>query len=274
MLEASILPETKLPMPEKPRHWGCKWSSKERVAHLRTKFISLLLVGAVACGSLGLVTASALPRTTAALESPDKVPVSMQLRLPFCSTKGLLPNGSEIVSTLMLLHYWGIPADLDNVMVSLKKSPLQKQGTTLTGPDPDKAFAGDPKKKDSAGCFAPPLVQLLSQFLPPLLRTQDATGTQLEQLAKKDLADGEPVLIWATTEMQEPAAVIHWTLPDGSTCDWPKNTVCMVLVGYDETSYWLEDPSMKTGPVRWSKQLVRKRYEGIGSHCLTVSKTK
>lgn len=274
MLEASILPAAKPINQGKPRRRGCKCTPKERAAHLRTKIISLLLVGAVAAGSLGLVSASALPQTTAAMQSSDKVPVSMQLRLPFCSTKNLLSCGSEAVSTLMILHYWGIPASLDNVAASLKKAPLVKQGTSCTGPDPEKVFVGDPHKKGSAGCFAPPLVQLFSQFLPPLLRAQDATGTELEQLAKESLSAGEPVLIWATADMAEPSASIHWSLPDGSICDWPQNTVCMVLVGYDETSYWLEDPSSETGPTRWSKELVKKRYEAIGSHCLTVRKAK
>ena len=272
MLEAKILPEADLQPPKPILHRSRRCSAGERAARIRVKALSLLLVGAVACGSLGLVNASALPQTTATLKSADKVPVAMQLRLPFCSKQKLLPNGSEAVSTLMLLHYWGIPADLDRVVSALETAPLQKQGAALTGPDPENAFAGNPRKKGSAGCFAPPLVRLFTKFLPPLLRAKDTTGTSLEQLSKENIAAGEPVLIWATASMCAPAETIHWTLPDQSSFDWPVNTVCMVLVGYDDSAYWLEDPSRESGPTRWDKQLVKKRYEALGSHCLVVSK--
>ncbi len=273
MLEATVLPPKKEAKLQKPHCYGCKCTPKERRKHLLMKMVSLLLVAAVSAGSLGLVSASALPQPAAATGKNGKVPTAVQLSMPFCSTKHLLPCGSESVSAMMLLHYWGIPVSLDGVVAAMHKQPLQKNGTVLSGPDPDKSFAGDPRKEGSAGCYPPPLMQATAQFLPPLLRVQDESGTSLEQLARERLSVGEPVLIWATKGMKEPGDALRWKQPDGSTCEWVKNTACMVLIGYDNGGYWVDDPT-EEGPVRWEKSLVKKRYEQIGSRCLIIRRAE
>ncbi|ARP49499.1 hypothetical protein B6259_00470 [Ruminococcaceae bacterium CPB6] len=257
-------------------HYGRRNSPKERAARLRRKCLSLLLVSTVGFGTLGFFHASAMPRTGSEKGSrPGTPPVSLQLQLPYCSATNLLPCGSESVSELMLLHYWGIPASLDSVVSSLQKAPLQQaKSGGLLGPNPNTAFAGNPRKKGSAGCFADPVAASLSQLLPPQLRAKDATGASLDSLLQKYVANGEPVLLWATVNMDKPSVPLKWNTPEGGTCCWPRNTDCMVLVGYDQTCCWLEDPENTAGPTRLTRQLTEERYNQLGRHCVTVSRTR
>ena len=74
MLEATVLPPKKEAEFQKPHCYGCKCTPKERREHLLMKMVSLLLVAAVSAGSLGLVSASALPQPAAAAEKNGKVP--------------------------------------------------------------------------------------------------------------------------------------------------------------------------------------------------------
>ncbi|MCH3973363.1 MAG: C39 family peptidase [Oscillospiraceae bacterium] len=252
---------------------GCRCSPKERAVHLRKKILSLVVAGALGFGAVGFACACALPPTSSSLQGTGKAPISLQLWLPYCSAKKVLPYGTEAVSELMLLHYWGIPAGLDNVVSSLSQTPLQTLSGTLTGPDPEKSFAGSPRKKGSGGCFARPVKQSLAQFLPPLLKAQDTSGTSLETLIQKYVSAGQPVLLWATEKMDMPAAALSWQMPAGGTCFWPKNTDCMVLVGYDPNGCWLEDPMGDSGPTYWKKPLVNSRYEALGRHSLVVYRT-
>lgn len=275
MLETTAAPAEKALNQKKPYRYGSRYTSKERRTHLFIKIISLLLTGAVSAGSLGLVSASALPpQPAAARDFSSHAADTVQLALPFCSEKNLLPCGSEVVSALMVLHYWGIPTSLDELVAALQKQPLKKENGIQTGPNPENFFAGDPRQKGSMGCFVPPLQRMISKFLPPILCAENKSGIPLEQLEKDRLAAGEPVLIWATANMEEPNSSTYWKQPDGSICKWIQNTACMILTGYDGSSYWVDDPSSEKGPIRWDKALVQKRYQQIGKHCLIIRRAK
>lgn len=70
----------------------------------------------------------------------------LMLDVPYLSQKGILPNGCEAVSAVMLLHHLGDSiAPLDFVDRYLDCEPTWKDGDTRYGPDPAKAYAGTPK---------------------------------------------------------------------------------------------------------------------------------
>ena len=63
-----------------------------------------------------------------------------------------------------------------------------------------------------------------------------------DELARLEmyLAQGTPVLVWATCAFTEPLYNYTFTLADGS---WPySNSHCLVLTGYDEDNYYFADP--------------------------------
>ncbi len=89
------------------------------------------------------------------------------LAVPIVKQNPELPNGCEITSLTAILNYYGI--DVDKMTLTneyLPASPVTKKGNQLYGPDPYKAYAGDPTKKDDGYyVFADPIVEVANQVL-------------------------------------------------------------------------------------------------------------
>ena len=78
-----------------------------------------------------------------------------------------------------------------------------------------------------------------------------------------------PVVIWATMEMRPVEAGTQWTLPDGEVFTWPSGEHCLLLVGETAEGYLLNDP--RAGEtVCYDKELVRRRYESLGSQAVAL----
>ena len=62
-----------------------------------------------------------------------------------------------------------------------------------------------------------------------------------------------------------------WFFPSGEPFTWIAGEHCLVLVGYDEDHYYLNDP--QTGStVFYKKELVEKRFQELGAQAISVSK--
>ena len=57
---------------------------------------------------------------------------------------------------------------------------------------------------------------------------------------------------------------------DGSLFTWLANEHCLVLTGYDESSYYLNDPSGGGASVSYPKALVEARYNDFSSQALVI----
>lgn len=216
------------------------------------------------------------PTTEAPTTEPIPVPDEITLDVPYYSQKGLLPTGCELVSALMVLEYYGAEVTVDDVVEHTRSEyPVTKNGRT-TAPHPEEAFIGSPWDATSFGCFAPVMVDTMNQLLPEGLEAKDVTGTDLQTLAETYLPQEKPVMIWATISMLEHYPNIGWYLADeeGNPTDewyyWQANEHCLVLVGYDETHYYLNDPYGGRGLVSYSKELVESRYNSMGQYSIIV----
>ena len=255
------------------RGWGTSLTRCRKLARVCSRLVTAALAAAVGAGSLALVGATALPQTASSNPQTSQVAKTVQLTVPYISQENFLPTGCETVSALMLLHYWGIPVNAEGFLKHLKQEPVQEQDGLLVGPDPNEAFAGDPREPNAFGCYPPVIVEALKPLLPALLSVHDTTGTPLDQLAKTCLPAGEPVLVWATINMQEPVQDVTWTVRDtGKKFTWLGREHCLVLRGYDETGYWFNDPYDSNGIVHWDKQTAELRYQQMGSRSVAVVK--
>ena len=91
-------------------------------------------------------------------------------------------------------------------------------------------------------------------------------------------AKGIPVMVWATTDMQEPYVFNTWTVDYvdedaqaamGEKVSWYMHEHCLVLIGYDENEYYFADSS--AGAVsHFDKELVKQRYEQLFSQSIVV----
>lgn len=196
--------------------------------------------------------------------------------VPFQTQEGLLPTGCELISSLMLLKYWNINVTIDDIIAHTPAVyPDKKQGKTCA-PSPYQAFIGSPTDPTSFGCFSPVIVPMLESFVDDSFEVIDTTGKDLEELAKTYLPLDIPILVWATGHMKESCRQIGWYLTDdnGQPTDewyyWPAGEHCLLLVGYDEESYYFHDPMLESSPTVYEKQLVETRYAELDKMSVVI----
>lgn len=211
-------------------------------------------------------------------DSPAKNKTVLQVL--YLSQKGILPNGCEAVSATMLLHHVGINvAPIDFVDRYLDCEPTWTEGKTRYGPDPSKAYAGNPRKiQGGFGCFSPvierALIQAVEAFAPGQYEVLNLGGISLKEL-ETYIDKGIPAAIWATIGMQEVPFYYEWVSPDdGLTYRYPAREHCLVLVGYDDQRYYFNDPYNSNGLVSYSKATVEKRYETLGRQAVVIQPSR
>ena len=180
------------------------------------------------------------------------------------------PTGCESVSAVMALNWAGADLTVEDFVYSYL--PMDGLWTDergrLCGPSPADAFIGDPAGR-GYGCFAPVLARAMGQAAPAGYRALDLTGTALSELSAAYLRNNIPVVIWATMEMRPVEAGTQWLLPDEETFTWPAGEHCLLLVGESAEGYLLNDP--RAGEtVCYDKELVRRRYESLGSQAVAL----
>lgn len=215
---------------------------------------------------------------TTTTTTPTEIPASCLIAdVPFQTQNGFLPTGCELISAMMLLHYYDIPVSIDEIVAHTPAQYPEKIGTEVYAPHPSRAFIGSPKDSTSFGCYAPVIVDMLSQFLPDTLQAVDTTGAELRTLAETYLPYKQPILVWATIGMQESYQAIGWYLldDDGTPTDewyyWTAREHCLVLVGYNENYYFFNDPNQDGAPTPYARELVETRFAELGKMSVVVT---
>ena len=250
--------------PPRPVYHAPDRARRQRAARRRHRVAAAALLALLAFFG-GLRDAAGLFAPSAA-GGPEKSPV---LEVPALSQTDW-PTGCESVSAVMALNLAG--ADLtveDFVYGFLPMDELWMDAAgQLCGPSPADTFIGDPAGR-GYGCFAPVLARAMSRAAPAGYRALDLTGSPLSELACAYLRHNIPVVIWATMEMRPVEAGTQWLLPGGEVFTWPSGEHCLLLVGETAEGYLLNDP--RAGEtVCYDKELVRRRYESLGSQAVAL----
>lgn len=156
-------------------------------------------------------------------EERVKLPVGHISQMPS------LPNGCEITSLATVLNYLGFSVTKEKLSDDyLAKAPVGKANFY-------EEFVGDPRKNNSYGCYAKPIVDAANGYLSAAgssLVAYDYTGSSFLALLLK-VREGKPVILWATSYInQDPEFTTEWIV-DGEYLVWKGNLHCMVLIGYD-----------------------------------------
>ncbi|MBO4501934.1 MAG: C39 family peptidase, partial [Clostridia bacterium] len=200
--------------------------------------------------------------------SEEPVREARMLDVPLICQFPSLPTGCEAVAATMLLNYYGITVDAETVAGEwLDCEPYYYKDGVMYAPDPEEKFVGDPFTSQSYGCFAPVIAKAINENC-LAVRANPLHGLELEELLAR-VSRGDPVLIWATGQMMEPMQGALWTLPNGEKLQWKRGEHCLVLAGYDTNFVYLNDPDSGER-VRYDKELVRTRYEQMGSWALEI----
>lgn len=204
--------------------------------------------------------------------------------VPMLTQNYYYPSGCESVSSTMLLNYYGYKINTDDFIdkyLPMGDFYFDEYGNML-GPDTSSVFIGSPYSESALGCYPPVIEQAMNTYLKNRkYRAVDVTGASMDSLIYNYVANNQPVLIWATMYMWEPFVTYQWTVDgaksyspykDGDTCQWLANEHCMVLVGYDEYYYYLNDPLYYYDTVAYSREIFDQRYKEIGMPALVLQK--
>ena len=195
------------------------------------------------------------------------------LDTPYLSQSGF-PTGCESASAVMLLRDAGYSTSISYfVDNALDKGYLYSEGGTLYGPDPNVSFIGDPRSSSGYGCYAPVIVNALNRILTGGDKAINVTGTSMEELLTNFIDNGTPVAIWATINMIEMEYGTQWVVPEtGSLFIWKSHEHCLVLVGYDDDYYYINDPYNSNGLCKYSRSVVEDRFAVMGYQAVVILK--
>ena len=192
-----------------------------------------------------------------------------------------LKAGCETYACTMLLNILGFDLDehtiADNYLNCVYV--FKNDDGSAYGPDMYSAFAGTAYA--GWGVYAPAMAKSMNNYLKDQksdLKAYPMENVELEDLVDSYVSKGVPVMIWATTNMEEPYVFDTWEVnyvdenaktKIGDTFSWYMHEHCLVLIGYDKDNYYFGDST--AGKVScFSKELVKKRYEQMFKQSIVV----
>lgn len=225
------------------------------------------------------VTTTTITTTiTSTLPNAVKLPVACILQ----NDSPSLPTGCEATALTIALNYDGFVAEKTDIAKTyLPKMLFYTLNNIYYGADFQYVFPGDPTTSYGYGCYAPAIVATANAYFTAQKNAsyaENISGTNFSDLLSY-VANGRPVVFWATMGMCAPGTGGSWTTPDGDTVTWKSNEHCLVLTGYDKSAGTVEVADPLRGNVTYDMALVAQRYEQMGKnavilHSTTDSKTE
>ena len=193
-----------------------------------------------------------------------------------------LPTGCETCSATMLLNFYGYKiSETTFADKYLVKKPFGYSNGSYTGPDPNSAFVGTPYSSNSYGAYAPIMAKCMNKYLSDKsYKAVEISGKSLEYLSGKYVAQGQPIMIWATINMLPSFKTTTWRVNYtdenakyklGSYYTWTAGEHCLLLTGYDKDYYYFNDP-WTNARTRYSKSVVNSRYAELGKQAVIMVK--
>lgn len=222
--------------------------------------------------------------TVPTTKAPPQPPVAKHQKLldvPYINQVQKYPNGCESVSTVMVLRYFGMSISVENYIdnyLPQGRAPFRDENDERFGDDPRKVFLGSPYSEYGWGCYAPVIVTATNRCIDrKKLSVENITGTSFETLCHTYIDKDIPVIVWATSGMAavRPTKPSHtWTiLGTSEKFTWKSPMHCLVLVGYDDNSYYFNDPQREKN-YRYSKSSVLTAYSALGMQAVVIQPKK
>lgn len=199
------------------------------------------------------------------------------LSVPHLQQGDALPNGCEAVCAATLLQYCGFSVTAEEFVDGyLPCEPVKLRWGCRYGPDPSKAYAGNPRQtRGGFGCFAPVIAEALRNCLPKEYIVADLTGKPLSELVITYIGVGIPIAVWVTQDMQPIEKAYQWQSYDKTeTFLYPVNQHCMVLCGFDTEKYYFSDPLSDEPVVSYPRETVENCYRSMGMQAVAIFSTE
>lgn len=213
-------------------------------------------------------------------EPPKKPPVQeiyqKALSVPVVKQKPELPNGCEITSLTAVLKFYGFSVSkMEMANTYLPKEPFVYKNGKRYGPNPYKAYAGDPRLKTGFFSYAPPIVKAAEKYFKgrtTKYTAKDISGSK-QEIFYQHLNNGVPVVIWVTLDLSKPKVTSSWYFSDTKEhFKAPVNLHAVVLTGYDKKKNTVQVMNPLKGMVTQDADKFFKSYKELGSHAMIVEK--
>lgn len=185
-----------------------------------------------------------------------------------------LPMGCEAVSGSIALQWYGFKVDKFTL---LEYQPMMEQPTKdgVWG-DPNKVFVGNPRTH-KWGCYSPVIKKAIEDYFKANMindyEVVSLNGSKFTDLYQ-EIDDGNPIILWVTTRMQNLEKGDTWKLEDGSSFTWTLHEHCVCLIGYDteNDTVIISDPYDSNGTVEYPRKTVEKVYKQLNNMALVIHK--
>ena len=208
------------------------------------------------------------------IETKPQKEVGIKWKVPLVMQNPELPTGCEITSVAMVVNFYGY--DYDKITMTdkyLDKSNnfYHKDGQ-LFGPNPQKFFLGNPRSTSGYGlqCFSGTWLNTLNKIFEENKSehyAEDISGRSLKDLEGE--LQSAPILISASIDMNPASPRVLFkdseTKEDVTTY---RNFHCVVLVGYDEDYYYVNDPLGTFSKLE--KARLERAYTSTGQQAVIV----
>ncbi len=217
-------------------------------------------------------TTSAKPTTVTTTYVPRAAASHIIKNVPLIKQFPAYPTGCETISAIMALRFWGETVSAETFIDEhLEKGDFYTKDGKLYGPDPYDKFVGDPRNEYSLGCFAPVMERALISYFGSGERVINTTGLSMDTLCAQYVQYDIPVLVWVTIYMEQVGLGNVWYSESGEKLQWRTNEHCMVLVGYDKTHYYFNDP-YSGKQLKYVKSVANDRHQKFECQSLVITK--
>lgn len=200
-----------------------------------------------------------------------------ELGVPVVMQNPELPHGCEITSLTAVLNYYGV----DVTKLEMADHYLPKQTISIVngqrfGPNPDQAFAGNPRDKaHGMYVFAAPIVKAAEAVITDKqadLRVTNKSNASQDEILRL-VRDGVPVVTWVTLDLSKPErnSKKGWVY-EGETVrhEAYMNLHAVVLTGHLGDKVVVMDPLK--GFVTYNLDQFFKSYRELGKQAVAVHK--
>jgi uncharacterized protein YvpB len=165
------------------------------------------------------------------------------MNVPLIKQNPELKYGCEVTSLAMMLKYAGADTDKMKLFNEIKKDndPLKRSanGDILSWGNPAEGFVGDMTGKQAGyAVFDKPMIDLINRYLPG--RAVNLTGKDFSEVLEH-VSSGYPAVVWTTGDYRLPDRWESWT-HGNEVIKTPLDLHAVVLVGFNETTVYLNDP--------------------------------
>jgi uncharacterized protein YvpB len=223
-------------------------------------------------------TTTTTTESTTTMTTTTTLPTSLQLSVD-CILQNddpSLPTGCEATALTIALNYDGFAAEKTDIAKTyLPKMVFYTLNQIYYGADFQYVFPGDPATSYGYGCYAPAIVATANAYFTAQKNAsyaENISGTNFTDLFSY-LAEGRPVIFWATMSMKAPSTGSAWLTPDAQTVTWIKQEHCLVLTGYDMDAGTVQVADPLRGNVTYDMNLVAQRYAEMGKYAVVLRTT-